>query len=128
VLAVTALIAALAASAFRTHTVRTQIAESLALAAGAQNGVAKSFERDGEPPRDRESAGLSRAKADDRGPYLDSASSERRRLAANPVTILVRLCRLAVCPSAIRGRNMSNEWRRARVPRPARRAPVEVLT
>ena len=72
VLAVTALIAALAASAYRTHVVRTQIAESLALAAGAQNGVAKSFERDGEPPRDRESAGLSRAKADDRGRYLDS--------------------------------------------------------
>ena len=72
VLAVTALIAALAASAYRTHAVRTEIADSLALAARAQDHVAKSFERDGEPPTDRESAGLSHAETDDSGRYVDS--------------------------------------------------------
>jgi len=72
VVTVTALIVALAASAYRTHAVRTEIAESLALTAETQDRVAKSFARYGEPPSDRESAGLSREKGDDRGRYVDS--------------------------------------------------------
>jgi prepilin-type N-terminal cleavage/methylation domain-containing protein len=72
VLAVTALIAGLGVSAYKTHIVRTEIAQSIALSARAQEHITKSFKRYGEPPADRESAGLSRAKSDDSGPYVDS--------------------------------------------------------
>jgi type IV pilus assembly protein PilA len=72
VLAVTALIAGLGASAYRTYVVRGQISQSLALAARAQHQVTESFERDGDPPANRETAGLSREKTDDHGRYVDS--------------------------------------------------------
>jgi type IV pilus assembly protein PilA len=52
--------------------VRAEIAQSIAFAAGAQEHVMKSFKRYGEPPADRESAGLSHAKSDDSGPYVDA--------------------------------------------------------
>ena len=72
VLAVTALIAGLGASAYTTYVVRGQISQSLALAAHAQRQVALAFERDGDPPANREAAGLSRTKSDDQGRYVDS--------------------------------------------------------
>ena len=71
-LVVTALIAGLGASAYKTYTVRAEIAQSIVLAARAQEQVTKAFKRDGEPPADRESAGLSHAKSDDQGRYVDS--------------------------------------------------------
>jgi len=72
VLAVTALIAGLGASAYKTYVVRGQISQSLALAAQAERQVAQSFQRDGDPPANREAAGLSPATSDDRGRYVDS--------------------------------------------------------
>jgi type II secretory pathway pseudopilin PulG len=72
VLAVTALIAGLGASAYQTYVVRAQVSQSLALAAHAERQVAQAFERDGDPPADREAAGLSREKSDDHGQYVDS--------------------------------------------------------
>ena len=72
VLAVTALLLGLGASAYKTHVVRGQVTQSLALAARAQARVAESFRRDGEPPADRESAGLPRDGTADRGAYVDS--------------------------------------------------------
>jgi type IV pilus assembly protein PilA len=72
VIAVTALIAGLGASAYKTYVVRGQIAESLALTAGAERQVTQSFARDGDPPANREAAGLSHEKSDDHGPYVDS--------------------------------------------------------
>lgn len=72
VLAVTALLVGLGASAYKTYVVRAQITQSLALAAHAQAQVAESFRRDGEPPADRVSAGLPRDGAADRGAYIDS--------------------------------------------------------
>jgi len=72
VLAVTALIAGLGASAYKTYFVRAEISQSLALAEHAKRQVTQSFERDGDPPANREAAGLSRAKGDDHGPYVDS--------------------------------------------------------
>ncbi|HUO68273.1 MAG TPA: pilin [Gammaproteobacteria bacterium] len=72
VLAVTALIAGLGASAYKTFVVRAQVSQSLELAARAQRQVAQSYQRDGDPPADREAAGLSAAKNDDRGEYVDS--------------------------------------------------------
>jgi len=71
VLAVTALIAGLAASAYRTYAVRREVSSSVALAAGEREHVTRSFEHYGEPPRDRESAGLSPDKSDSRGRYID---------------------------------------------------------
>jgi type II secretory pathway pseudopilin PulG len=72
VLAVTALLFGLAASAYKTYVVRGQITQSLGLAARAQAQVAESFRRDGEPPADRVSAGLPRDGTADRGAYVDS--------------------------------------------------------
>lgn len=72
VLAVTALLLGLGASAYKTYVVRGQITQSLALAARAQAQIAASFRRDGEPPADRVSAGLPRDGAADRGAYVDS--------------------------------------------------------
>jgi type II secretory pathway pseudopilin PulG len=72
VLAVTALLIGLGASAYKTYVVRGQITQSLAVAARAQVQVAESFRRDGEPPADRVSAGLSRDGTADRGAYVDS--------------------------------------------------------
>ena len=72
VLVVTALIATLGASAYKTYVVRAQIATSLAIAAGAQEHVTQSFRQYGEPPANREAAGLSRASNADSGRYVDS--------------------------------------------------------
>jgi type IV pilus assembly protein PilA len=72
VLAVTALIAGLGASAYKTYVVRGQVSQSLVLASHVQRQVAQSFERDGDPPANREAAGLSRDASDDRGRYVDS--------------------------------------------------------
>jgi hypothetical protein len=71
VIAVTALIAGLGASAYKTYVVRREVTASVAFAAPAQEHVTQSFKRYGEPPRDRESAGLSRGKGDSRGQYVD---------------------------------------------------------
>jgi type II secretory pathway pseudopilin PulG len=72
VLAVTALLFGLGASAYKTYVVRGQVAQSLALATRAQAQVTESFRRDGEPPADRVSAGLPRDGTADRGAYVDS--------------------------------------------------------
>jgi len=71
VVAVTALIAGLGASAYRTYVVRREVAASVALAADAQEHVTQAFHRYGEPPSDRESSGLSRGRSDGHGRYVD---------------------------------------------------------
>jgi type IV pilus assembly protein PilA len=58
VLAVTALIAGLGVSAYKTYVVRAEIAQGIAFAARAEDQVTKSFGRYGEPPADGEAAGL----------------------------------------------------------------------
>jgi prepilin-type N-terminal cleavage/methylation domain-containing protein len=72
VLAVTAVLAGLVASAYRTHVVRSQISQSLEVAGHAETRIAQFFERDGEPPADSASAGLARDGSGDHGPYVDS--------------------------------------------------------
>ena len=59
VLGATLLVVAMGMSAYRTYTVRAEIAASLASAAGVQGSVAAAFRRAGVPPADRQSAGLS---------------------------------------------------------------------
>jgi prepilin-type N-terminal cleavage/methylation domain-containing protein len=58
VLSVTLLVGAMGLSAYRTYTVRAEIAASLGLATGIQDSVATAFRRAGVPPTDRLSAGL----------------------------------------------------------------------
>jgi hypothetical protein len=72
VLAVTALLLGLGASAYKTYLVRGQVTQSLTLAARAEAQIAASFHRDGEPPADRVSAGLPRDGTADRGVYIES--------------------------------------------------------
>jgi type IV pilus assembly protein PilA len=58
VLAVTALVGALAASALRVYLARAQIEESIALARYYQDQVTRAFRRTGSPPADAASAAL----------------------------------------------------------------------
>jgi len=71
VVVVTALIAGLGASAYKTYVVRREVAASVALAADAQEHVTQAFKRYGEPPGDRESSGLPRVKSESHGRYVD---------------------------------------------------------
>jgi hypothetical protein len=52
------LMGALAVSAYRTYTIRAQIAAGVAGAAGVQARIVRAFKRDGTPPRDRHAANL----------------------------------------------------------------------
>src|ERR1044072_2175571 len=52
VLAVTIVVAALGVSIFRTHSIRGQIVDSLAVAEGFERRVSQYFEEHGEPPAD----------------------------------------------------------------------------
>jgi type IV pilus assembly protein PilA len=57
-LAVTALVAAVGFSAYRTHVVRDQVAATLVRSEALQARVAESFQRFGVPPRDAADAGV----------------------------------------------------------------------
>jgi type II secretory pathway pseudopilin PulG len=59
VVATTALVGALAATALRTYLIRAQVAESIELAKHARDQVTRAFRRTGTPPGDREDAGFS---------------------------------------------------------------------
>jgi len=89
-LAVTAVVGAVGFSAYRTHLVRAEIARSVAAADAAQRKVERAFERDGEPPPDGRSAGLSSARPDVTSDYVDSLEIVDGRIdlrfgaAANP--------------------------------------------
>jgi pilin len=72
VLAMTALLCGLGASAYKTYIVRGQIMQSLRLAARVQAEVTESFRREGEPPADRVSARLPSNGTENLGAYLDS--------------------------------------------------------
>jgi type IV pilus assembly protein PilA len=72
IIAVTLLIGALGVSAVRTYVARAQIAASVTLATRIQNQVARAFHSTGQPPADRQAAGLSPNGGDDRGEYVDA--------------------------------------------------------
>jgi len=74
VLAVTTVVLALAASAYRTHTVREQIASSIAFAAAIETRIVEAAGRLGEPPASAAEAGLAAAQIRGYGPYVDSLS------------------------------------------------------
>jgi len=71
-LAATAVIGAVVASAYRTYTVRAQIAASVALAVSVQNHVIEAFKATGILPIDRHAAGLSSRINNIAGDYVES--------------------------------------------------------
>lgn len=71
-LAVTALIAAIALSAYRTYAVRDQIAATVVRSEPIQAQVTESFRRDGVPPRDAAEAGVPRDAGSALGDYVAS--------------------------------------------------------
>jgi len=71
-LAVTAVLCALALSAYETHRIRAQITSSVGAADAARRKVEQAFARDGEPPADRRVADISGGARDGQGEYVDS--------------------------------------------------------
>jgi hypothetical protein len=70
VVAATALVGVLAATALRTYLVRAEIVESIAFARYARDEVTRAFRRTGMPPADRADAGLSNDGPDSGGRYV----------------------------------------------------------
>src|SRR5262245_61122930 len=70
VLAATALIGALGATALRTYLARAEIVESVAFAKYAQDQVTRAFRRTGTPPADAAEAGLSNDGPDSGSRYV----------------------------------------------------------
>lgn len=70
VIAIIGILASLAVSAYQTYTVRAQVAEAIAMGAGAKAPVVDAYNMNGEPPADRAAAGLSAAPTDNSGKYV----------------------------------------------------------
>ena len=70
VVAIIGILASLAISAYQTYTIRAQVAEALNMGAGAKVPVVDAFNMNGEPPANREAAGMSAAPTDSRGAYV----------------------------------------------------------
>lgn len=73
-LAVTALVAAVGLSAYRTHVVRDQIAATVVRSEPLQARVAESFRRFGVPPRDATEAGMPHDTPHSLGDYVASVA------------------------------------------------------
>jgi len=70
ILAVTAIILALSVSAYRTYTVRAEIAIGVASTVGARDRVGRAFRATGQPPADSEAAGVNLEPVDSWGDYV----------------------------------------------------------
>lgn len=70
VVAIIGILASLAISAYQTYTVRAQIAEALNMGAGAKVPVIDAFNMNGEPPANRDAAGMSIPATDTKGRYV----------------------------------------------------------
>ena len=68
--AIIAILASLAVSAYQTYTVRAQVAEGISMATSAKTPVMDAFNNDGEPPAGRVESGMSAAATDTRGKYV----------------------------------------------------------
>ncbi len=80
VVAIIGILASLAVSAYQTYTVRAQVAEALNMGAGAKAPVIDAYNMDGEPPADRQAAGMSADPADSRGSYVSQVDIFRGRV------------------------------------------------
>ena len=72
VLAVTAVIAALGVSAYRTYAVRAEIAIGIAATEGVRDRVTTAFKTTGIPPADRQTAGLAPGHDEGQSDYVDA--------------------------------------------------------
>ncbi len=72
IIGVTLVMGAVAVSAYRTYSIRAQIAAGIAGAAGIQAHVARAFKRDGSPPRDRHATGLVDDPVNEVATYIES--------------------------------------------------------
>jgi type IV pilus assembly protein PilA len=72
VVAIIGILAAIAIPAYQDYTIRAQVSEGLSLASAAKTAVGEYFLNKGEPPADRESAGMSDTATDTSGQYVQS--------------------------------------------------------
>ncbi len=70
VVAIIGILASLAISAYQTYTVRAQIAEGLNMAVSAKVPVVDAYNMNGEPPADRQEAGMSILATSTKGRYV----------------------------------------------------------
>ncbi len=80
VLAVTAIIAAIGVSAYRTYAVRAEIASGIAATSGVRNRVAAAFKITGVPPPDRQTVPLDPGRDEAWGDYVDDVAVVRGRV------------------------------------------------
>ncbi len=80
VVAIIAILASLAVSAYQTYTVRAQVAEALNMGAGAKAPVVDAFNMNGEPPANRQAAGMSATATDSRGAYVSQVTIDDGRV------------------------------------------------
>jgi len=80
VLAVTAIIGALAVSAYRTYAVRAEITSGIAGTTGARERVAEAFKATGIPPADRMAAGLDPGRNAAWGRYVNDVDIVQGRI------------------------------------------------
>lgn len=80
VLAITAIIGALGASAYRTYAVRAEIANGIAGTEGVRDRVTAAFKTTGIPPSDRHAAGLEPGRNQAWGDYVDDVEVVRGRV------------------------------------------------
>jgi type IV pilus assembly protein PilA len=80
VVAIIAILASLAITAYQTYTIRAQVAEGLNMAAGAKTPVVDAFLQSGEPPADREEAGMSPLPSESSGRYVSGVDIDDGRV------------------------------------------------
>src|ERR1700752_4029101 len=80
VVAATALVGVLAATALRTYFVRAEIVESIAFARYARDEVTRAFRRTGAPPADRADAGLANGGPDSGRRYAAATGGSNGRI------------------------------------------------
>jgi type IV pilus assembly protein PilA len=80
VVAIIGILASLAVSAYQTYTVRAQVAEALNMGGGAKVPVIDAFNMNGEPPADRQAAGMTAAPTDTKGRYVAQVDIDNGRV------------------------------------------------
>lgn len=80
VVAVTAIIGAVGVSAYRTYSVRAQVANGIAAMETLRERIAATFKATGIPPADRHTAGLEPRHAESWGDYVENVEVVRGRI------------------------------------------------
>jgi Tfp pilus assembly protein PilE len=78
--AVTAVVAAVLASAYHTHAVRAQVAAAIAQTAATRARIEEAYEKNGEPPNDRRRAGLATDPSSDTSGVVSAIEVDNARI------------------------------------------------